>query len=147
MKSHSYSRLFLAALVMAIVFVISEFIIEGFAKAVLGVTEESYLQDIHLSLSGFRYHLVNIAYFYSFCSLTMWLYGSLLAKHVTLKHTVLATSLFLLALVFLTTVNMVNIGLIPFAAGLTSFIFNALELVPAIVVGANVYSTGDKSNN
>jgi hypothetical protein len=147
MKSHSYSRLFLAALVMAIVFVISEFIIEGFAKAVLGVTEESYLQDIHLSLNGFRYHLVNIAYFYSFCCLTMWLYGSLLAKYVSLKHTVPATTLFLLALVFLTTVNMVNIGLIPFAAGLTSFIFNALELVPAIVVGANVYSAGDKSNN
>lgn len=145
MKSLNYSRLFLAALVMAVVFLISEFIIEGFAKAILGITEVGFLGNIHLTLSGFRYHAVNITYFYSFCCLTMWLYASLRAKYESVRRSVLATTLFLLAFELLTAVNMVNIGLIPFAAGLTSVVFNVLELIPAIIVGATIYSAQENS--
>jgi hypothetical protein len=143
MKSLRYSRLFLAALTMAAVFIITEFIVEGIAKVALGITEVSFLQDINLTLSGFRYHVINLAYFYSFCCLAMWLYWSLLGRYGTLKRTVVATILSLVTLVVLAAVNLVNIGLVPLAAGLTSVIFNVLELTPAIIIGANVYSAGD----
>ncbi len=141
MKALNYPRLFFGALAMAVVFMIAEFVVEGIAMAVFGVSEEKFLQGANLTLSGSRYYIVNILYFYSFCCLAMWLYVSLLPKYGAPKQGALATVIFLMTLIFLAATNLVNIGLIPFATGLTSLVFNVLELTPAIFVGATVYSS------
>ena len=146
MKKLNYPRLFLAALVMAIVFVIAEFIVKGIASVAFGISEEKLLENANLTLSGFRYHVINILYLYLICCLAMWLYASLLSRYTTPKHSVFATVVFFLMLVLLVATNIVNIGLIPFAAGLASVVFNVLELTPAIIVGASVYSPESDSN-
>jgi len=144
MKTLRYPRLLLAAVVMAIVFMVAEFLVEGIAGAALGMSAEKFLQNANLTLSGFRYHVVNILYLYSFCFLAMWLYASQLSRYGSFMQSVVATILFLLTLIVLAATHMVNIRLIPFAAGLTAVVFGVLELAPAIFLGASAYTGSTK---
>lgn len=145
MRPPNYARLFLAAFIMGVTFLCVEFVVEGAAKMAFGISETDYLNGITLTLSGARYYVINFLNFYSFCCLVMWLYASLLPKYGTFKRSVLASTISILALTLFATTNLVNIGLIPFKAGLTSLVFNVIELIPAIIAGASVYSGGRDS--
>lgn len=140
METVNYPRIFLAALVTAAVYAGSEFIIEGIALSLFGISEDRALQGITATLSGTRYHIVNTAYFYGFCCAAMWLYASLIPRYGSLTESAIAAYSFLAFLIFLADVNLVNAGVIPLSAGATIFAFTFLELLAAVFAGAGFYS-------
>jgi len=136
----SGGRVVVGGLVMAVVFVIVEFIVEGLVNLVFRVNEYELLFDAYgLSPSGARYHIVNIGYFVLICMLIIWVYAAFRSKFGAGPKTALITCAVFLVYFLLLGLNLVNLGILPAKMALFSLAFNLVELPIAVLAGASVY--------
>ena len=73
------------------------------------------------------------------CTLLIWLYASLRPMYGVGTRTALITSAFGLILGFSLFSNLINLGLLPLRLGMIEAIFEAVEFLIAMLVGASIY--------
>jgi len=134
-----YNRIFLAGIVTALVFIVVELIVEQFTWRVFGINEVQFMQSPGLTLSGTRYHVINILTFVCECFIFMWVYALLLYRFNNYVKAALATSSLFLLIMFLVLANMLNMGVISSELALIIIIFNLFELPVAVFAGGKVY--------
>lgn len=140
MEKINFKRVILGGLVMGVVFVIVELVVEGLV-GLFGVSEKDLLLQVNstVTISGTRYHIVNLSYFFVFCVFAIWLYAALRPRFGAGPKTAIITSLVLLFTGLLIAINFVNMGIFPLKLTLLSLVFNLVELPTAIFFGASIY--------
>jgi hypothetical protein len=134
------SRVILGGLLAGVVFVLVEIIIEGIA-GLLGVSEREMLLEVSdtITLSGARYHVVNIVYGVVFFIFAIGVYAAIRPRFGAGPKTALITALGFWFLLLLIAINFVNMDIFPVGIVMASLLFNLLELPPAILAGARIY--------
>ena len=134
-------RMFLAGLVMLIVWIVVEFLVEHvIAQFLFGQSSgEMWLQAIDLKYSSALNFWVNQCLALFNCTLLIWLYASLRPMYGVGTRTSLITSAFGVILIFTLNGNLINLGLFPLKLGLLEAAFEAIELIIAMIAGAAVY--------
>jgi hypothetical protein len=143
MEKINISRVMWGGLLASVVFIIIEFIVEGFVNLVFGFDEANlarqYFPDI--ILSGVSYQVVNIIYLISTCTLTIWLYAALCPKFGVGPKTAIISSLLVIILIFLFMVNHINMGIYPLKPALISLVISLVEFPISIVAGSSFYKS------
>ena len=140
MKRINFKRVIPGGLVMGVVFMIVEFVAEGLV-CLFGVSERDLLLQANsdTTISGTRYQIVNLTYFFVFCFFAIWLYASLRPRFGADSKTAIITSLVLFFTGFLVAVNFVNMGIFSLKLTLVGLLFNLVELPTALLFGACIY--------
>ncbi len=125
---------------MGVAFIIVELVVEGLV-GLFGVSERDLLLQVNndVTISGTRYHIVNLSYFFVFCVFAIWLYAALRSRFGAGPKTAIITSFSLWFIGFLIAVNFVNMGIFPLKLSLISLLFNLIELPTALLFGASIY--------
>jgi hypothetical protein len=141
MKKISISRVILGGLVASIVFVIIEFVFEGFLYLLFNFNEVKLAQQYFpgIALNGTRYHIVNILYLISICTLPVWLYAMFLPKKGFDLKTSITASLTVILIITLFLANHVNMGIYPIKPALISLGLSLVEFPPSIIIGTSFY--------
>ena len=134
-------RMLLAGLIMLIVWAVVEALVEQvIARILFGQSSgEMWLQIIDLrEPSALNFWINNLIALLN-CTLLIWLYASLRPMYGVGTRTALITSAFGVILGFSLFINLINLGLFPLKLGLLEALFEAIELVTAMIAGAAVY--------
>lgn len=144
MEKINIGRVILCGFVAGLVFIAVEFLLEGFIHIAFRVNERDLLLQFSrdVTLSGARYHIVNLSYLFGFCIFVMWIYAAIRPKFGPGPKTAVIASLVLWTAVLLFIVNNVNMGLFPVKLSLVSLCFGLVELPLATVAGAKLYKEG-----
>ena len=134
-------RMLLAGLVMLIVWVVVEVLVEHvIARILFGQSSaEMWLQAIDLRDSSALNFWVNTFIALLNCTLLIWLYASVRPMYGVGTRTALITSAFGVILGFSLFINFINLGLLPLKLALLEAVFEAIELIIAMIAGAAVY--------
>ena len=143
MKKINISRVVLGGLIASIAFIFIQFGFEGFLSLVLNFNEaklsQQYFPDI--TLSGTRYHIINILYLISICTITVWLYAMFLPKTGFSIKTSIIASLTVIFIIILLLINHINMGIYPIKLTLISLCFSLIEFPLSIIIGTSFYKT------
>ena len=129
MEKINLYRVIIAGLIASFSFIIIEMIFEGLLKILFHFDEVNLLLQ-HFpdaTISGARYHIINFAYLILTCEVTIWLYTVLIPKFGENFKTALLTSLVVIILIALFTVNYVNMNIIPLKMVLISLGLSLVE--------------------
>lgn len=140
MSKINFNRVILGGLLTGVVFIIMEIVVEGLVSQ-FGINEGDLLLQAssNVTISGARYHIVNLSYFFVFCIFAIWLYAAIRPRFGAGPKTALIASFTLWFVGLLLAVNFVNMGIFPIKLTLISLAFNLIELPTAILVGASIY--------
>lgn len=143
MEKTNFARILFAGIISSLVFLIIEFFFEGAVKMIFNFTEIDLAKQYfsNLVVTGARYEIINILYLFCTCALTVWLYSSLCPKYGIGMKTALIASLFVISIIFLFTVNHINMGIFPLRPALISLIFSLVEFPVSIVAGTLLLRT------
>ena len=136
-------RVLLGGLVASIVFIIIQLIVEGVAFLIFGFNEAALARQYFpaIILSGTAYQIVNFLYLIFTCTITIWLYAALGSKFGSGTKTALIAGLFVIILIFLFTINKVNMGIFPLKVALISLAIGLVEFPVSIVAGSTFYKS------
>ncbi len=134
------SRVVLGGLIAGLVFILVEMIVEG-TFALFGLSERILILQAsdNITLSGARYHLVNIVFLFAFCVFAVWVYASIRPRFGPGPKTAFITALGFWFFLLLLAINFLNIGVFPVKLTFISLLFSLIELPPAIIAGASIY--------
>jgi len=137
----NFKRVILGGLLAGVVFIIIELILEGLVYLIFRLNESDLLMQTFddITLSGVRYHIVNLSYFFVFCILIIWVYAAIRPRFGAGPKTAFMTSGIFLIVLFLLYVNFINMGIFPLKICLLSIGFNVIELPSAVLAGASIY--------
>jgi len=127
--------------VAGIVFIIVELILEGLINILFKVNERDLLLQAFsdITLSGTRYHIVNISYLLAFCIFIMWIYAVIRSKFGAGPKTAIIACVIYMFAYLLFAVNHVNMNIFPLKLSLISFGLSVIELPIAVLVGTQFY--------
>jgi hypothetical protein len=133
-------RVILGGLVAGIVFVVAEMVIEGIA-GFLGFSERDMALEASgsLTLSGARYHIVNVVYLFVFFIFAMFVYAAVRPRLGAGPKTAFITAMGFWFLLLMLGVNFLNMNVFPVNLVVASLVFNLLEIPPAMLSGAAMY--------
>ena len=141
MKKINITRVLLAGIVAAIVFIVIEFLFEGIVNVIFKFNEadlaRKYFPDI--IQCGIRYQIVNILYLVCTCTVTIWLYACLCPKFGEGPKTALIASLFVIIVIVLFMANHINMNIFPLKPAIISLVFSLVEFPLSIVAGSSIY--------
>lgn len=141
MNKINIKRVFLGGFVTAFSFWLIELTIEGLVHVLFRINERDLLLEAfpHITLSGVRYHLVNISYLLAFCVFIIWLYAALIPRFGEGAKTAMITAFAFYFVAVLFMINHVNMAIFPQKPVLLSMIFSLIELPLATLIGSRFY--------
>jgi hypothetical protein len=142
MKKINLRSLLIAGIIGAITFIILELIIESAFFKLFHISESVYFEKFNIQPAGFRFHILNYIIFFLEMILIMYVYALIRPGFKSNISAGIVTSFLFLGIVFLLFSNFTNLGIFTPAMSLTSFLFNILELPPAVLMGAILYGEG-----
>jgi hypothetical protein len=140
MATINMKRVLLGGLVGGVVFIVVELVLEGIV-AFLGVNERDLLleQSSNLTLSGARFHIVNLLQFFVLFILVMWVYAAVRPRFGPGPKTALITSFIFWFTMLLFGVNFINMNVFPIKLTIISLLFNVVEFPAGVLAGASLY--------
>ena len=137
----NYLRVLISGMTAAVVFIVTEFFVEGLAGILWGINETSLVLELFpQSLpGGLCFHFLNLLNLLMVCILLIWLYAALRPRFDAGPKTALICAFFFWLTELFFIMNLVNMNIFPWKLGLISLIFNAIELPVAALAGASIY--------
>jgi hypothetical protein len=133
--------LLLAGLGTFLAWIFAEILVEQVIGRILfgNLIEELWLQTTIVSEWGALNHVLNIFIALLNSTLMIWLYASLRPMYGVGTRTALITWALGTIWVWSLTINLINLGFFPPMAGLVEAVYESIEFMIAMIVGAAVY--------